>query len=113
MRSCAFCRIARGEESARIAYQDEDVTAFFDRNPQAPTHVLIIPNKHIESVNQVEPADTDLLGRLFVVARRVAEQEDVLSGYRLVVNTGSQAGQSVFHLHMHLLGGRRLSWPPG
>lgn len=113
MRTCAFCRIARGEASARIVYQDEDVTAFHDRNPQAPTHVLIIPNKHIESVNQIEPGDTDLLGKLFVVARRVAEREGISGGYRLVVNTGSQAGQSVFHLHVHLLGGRRLSWPPG
>jgi histidine triad (HIT) family protein len=113
MRTCAFCRIARGEGPARIVYQDEDVTAFHDRSPKAPTHILIIPNQHIESVNQIEPADTDLLGKLFVVARRVAEQEGVTGGYRLVVNTGSQAGQSVFHLHMHLLGGRRLSWPPG
>jgi histidine triad (HIT) family protein len=94
-------------------YQDEEVTAFHDRNPQAPTHVLIIPNEHIESVNQIEPADADLLGKLFLVARRVAEQEGVYSSYRLVVNTGPQAGQSVFHLHVHLLGGRRLGWPPG
>jgi histidine triad (HIT) family protein len=113
MRNCTFCRIANGEESARIIYQDEEVTAFHDRNPQAPTHVLIIPNEHIESVNEVTAGDVDLLGKLFVVARRVAEQEDVTGGYRLVVNTGSRAGQSVFHLHMHLLGGRRLSWPPG
>jgi histidine triad (HIT) family protein len=113
MRTCAFCRIARGEGAARIVYQDEGVTAFHDRNPQAPTHVLIIPNEHIESVNEIDRADTDLLSRLFVVARRVAEQEGITSGYRLVVNTGSQAGQSVFHLHIHLLGGRRLGWPPG
>jgi histidine triad (HIT) family protein len=113
MRDCIFCRIASGEESARIIYQDEDVTAFHDRNPQAPTHVLVIPNEHIESVNQVTAEDADVLGRLFVVARRVAEEEGVTGGYRLVVNTGSRAGQSVFHLHMHLLGGRLLSWPPG
>jgi histidine triad (HIT) family protein len=113
MRTCAFCRIARGEGAARIVYQDEDVTAFHDRKPQAPTHILIIPNEHIESVNQIEPANAGLLGKLFVVARRVAEQEGATSGYRLVVNTGSRAGQSVFHLHMHLLGGRRLTWPPG
>jgi len=113
MRNCAFCRIASGEESARVVYQDEDVTAFHDRNPQAPTHVLIIPNEHIESVNEITSGDVDLLGRLFVVARQVAEEEGVTGGYRLVVNTGPQAGQSVFHLHMHLLGGRPLSWPPG
>jgi len=113
MTDCAFCRIARGEAPARIVYQDGTVTAFHDLNPQAPTHVLIIPNSHIESVNQVESADKDLLGRLFLVARQVAEAEGVAAGYRLVVNTGAQAGQSVFHLHVHLLGGRRLGWPPG
>lgn len=113
MSSCTFCRIARGQESARIVYQDEDVTAFHDQNPQAPIHVLIIPNEHIESTNEVTDEDVDLLGRLFVVARHVAEEEGVTRGYRLVVNTGPQAGQSVFHLHMHLLGGRPLSWPPG
>ncbi len=113
MRNCAFCRIARGEESARVIYQDDDVTAFHDRNPQAPTHVLIIPNEHIENVNHATDEDVDLLGKLFVVARKIAEQESVTEGYRLVVNTGAQAGQSVFHLHVHLLGGRRLSWPPG
>lgn len=113
MTNCAFCRIAAGEESTRLVYQDREVTAFHDRNPQAPTHVLIIPNEHIESVNAVAVEHADLLGKLFVVARQVAEQQGVTEGYRLVVNTGSQAGQSVFHLHVHLLGGRPLSWPPG
>lgn len=113
MRTCVFCRIAAGEESSRIIYQDEDVTAFHDRNPQAPTHVLIIPNEHIESVKEVEPGDAALLGKLFVVARRLADREGLVGGYRLVVNTGSQAGQSVSHLHMHLLGGRPMNWPPG
>ena len=113
MNDCAFCRIARGEASARIIFQDGAVTAFHDWNPQAPTHVLIIPNKHIESVNEVEDADKALLGRLFLVARQVAKDEQVAAGYRLVVNTGAQAGQSVFHLHVHLLGGRRMNWPPG
>lgn len=113
MRACAFCRIAAGEESARIVYQDNDVTAFRDRNPQAPTHVLIIPNEHIESVRDIEDRDVDVLGKLFLVARRIAQEEGLTAGYRLVVNTGSQAGQSVHHLHMHLLGGRPMSWPPG
>ncbi|MBS3783020.1 MAG: histidine triad nucleotide-binding protein [Anaerolineae bacterium] len=113
METCAFCRIAAGEESARIAYQDEDVTAFHDRNPQAPTHVLIIPNEHIESIKDVAAEDARLLGKLFVVARRIAQEEGLTAGYRLVVNTGAQAGQSVHHLHMHLLGGRPMSWPPG
>jgi histidine triad (HIT) family protein len=113
MRTCAFCRIAAGEEQARIVYQDEDVTAFHDRNPQAPTHVLIIPNRHIESVEQVQAEDAGLLGKLFVIARQIAQEQGLAGSYRLVVNTGSKAGQSVYHLHMHLLGGRRMSWPPG
>ena len=113
MRTCPFCRIAAGKESASIVYQDEDVTAFRDRNPQAPTHVLIIPNEHVESVDQVKAGDVDWLGRLIVVARDVAKQEGLTSGYRLVVNTGPEAGQSVHHLHVHLLGGRPMSWPPG
>jgi len=113
MKTCPFCRIAAGEESARIAYQDEDVTAFHDRNPQAPTHVLIIPNEHIESVKKVKAEDANVLGMLIVVARRIAQEEGLTAGYRLVVNTGAQAGQSVHHLHMHLLGGRPMSWPPG
>lgn len=113
MTSCPFCRIAAGEESARIVYQDKAITAFRDQNPQAPTHVLIIPNEHIESVHSIENEDADVLGKLFVVAQRIAREEGLTAGYRLVVNTGSQAGQSVFHLHMHLLGGRPMSWPPG
>lgn len=113
MTTCAFCRIAAGEESARIIFQDEEITAFHDQNPQAPTHVLIIPNDHVESVKQVEAEDAGLLGRLFVVARQIAQEEGLQAGYRLVVNTGRQAGQSVQHLHMHLMGGRPMSWPPG
>jgi len=113
MRTCVFCRIASGEESARVVYQDEGVTAFRDQNPQAPTHILIIPNKHVESVDAIESGDEEWLDRLFFVASQLAEDEGLESGYRLVVNTGPQAGQSVHHLHMHLLGGRRLSWPPG
>jgi len=96
-----------------MVYQDEDVTAFRDRNPQAPTHVLIIPNEHIESVDEVRAQDAGLLGKLFVIARQIAQEEGLTAGYRLVINTGPQAGQSVHHLHMHLLGGRRMSWPPG
>lgn len=113
MRRCAFCQIAAREQPARIVYQDEDVTAFRDRNPQAPTHVLIVPNEHIGSVQDVELANTGVLGKLFVTARRIAEDEGLGAGYRLVVNTGPQAGQTVHHLHMHLLGGRPMSWPPG
>ena len=113
MTTCVFCRIAAGEESARVIYRGERVTAFHDQNPQAPTHILIIPNEHVGSVGEVASEDKAWLGELFLVARRLAEDEGLGSGYRLVVNTGPQAGQSVDHLHMHLLGGRRLSWPPG
>lgn len=113
MSSCVFCRIVEGEAPARTVYQDEDVTAFHDRNPQAPTHILIVPNRHITSLNEIERSDAELLGKLFVIARQVAEEQGLVDGYRLVVNTGRQAGQSVFHLHMHLLGGRSLGWPPG
>jgi histidine triad (HIT) family protein len=110
---CIFCRIVRGKAPARIIYQDEDVTAFHDLNPRAPTHILIVPNRHIAGVDQTEQADAALLGKLFIVARYLAEQESVTDGYRLVINNGPLAGQSVFHLHVHLLGGRSLGWPPG
>jgi histidine triad (HIT) family protein len=113
MSDCIFCRIARGDAPARIVYQDEDVTAFQDLNPCAPVHILIVPNRHIAGVAHVEPEDTTALGKLFAVARQLAEQEGIVNGYRLVANNGPQAGQSVFHLHVHLLGGRSLGWPPG
>jgi histidine triad (HIT) family protein len=112
MSECIFCRIARGEAPARIVYKDEDVTAFHDLNPQTPVHVLIIPNRHIVDVNQAQPEDEPVLGKLFTTARRVAQELGV-TDYRLVINNGPQAGQSVFHLHMHVLGGRRMGWPPG
>ena len=113
MRDCVFCRIVRGDAPAPIIYQDEDVTAFHDLHPRAPVHILIVPNRHIAGVAEVGPEDGTLLGKLFVVARRLAEQEHIVNGYRLVVNNGPGAGQSVFHLHVHLLGGRPLGWPPG
>lgn len=113
MTDCLFCHIVRGDAPARIVHQDEDVTAFHDVNPQAPVHLLIIPNRHIAGVREVVAEDAQVLGRLFVVARRLAEDFDLSDGYRLVVNNGPAAGQSVQHLHVHLLGGRSLSWPPG
>ena len=113
MNRCLFCRIVRGEAPARVVYQDEDITAFHDLHPRAPIHFLLVPNRHIVGVADVEPEDAAVLGKLFVVARRLAEQEGIVNGYRLVVNNGPRAGQSVFHLHVHLLGGRPLGWPPG
>ena len=111
---CIFCRIVRSEAPAEILYQDELVTAFRDIHPQAPTHVQIVPNRHIPAVAVVTPNDAELLGRMITVANHLASQEGIArSGYRLVINNGPQAGQSVGHLHLHLLGGRRMGWPPG
>lgn len=112
--SCLFCRIARGEIPAKMVYEGGDVVAFRDIDPKAPTHILVIPRRHIASVNVLEPGDAELVGRLYLVARELAEAEGVAeSGYRLVMNTGPEAGQSVDHIHLHLLGGRALHWPPG
>ena len=114
MRSdCVFCRIAAEQMLARIVYQDEQIVAFHDLHPVAPTHVLLIPRRHIESLADAQATDASLLGRLMLTAAKIAETEGLGGGFRLVTNSGSQAGQSVFHLHLHLLGGRRMSWPPG
>ena len=103
---CTFCRIVKGQASSEIVYQDEEVTAFRDVHPKAPTHILIVPNKHIRSLAYAEPEDTLLLGRLLQVARDLADQEGIeSSGYRLIMNCGYGAGQVVNHLHLHLLGG--------
>ena len=112
--TCAFCKIVTGEAKANIVYRDDLVTAFRDIRPVGPTHILIVPNRHIESLNQAEAADESLLGHIFLVARKIAEMENIQQGgYRLIVNTGPDAGQTVFHLHMHLIGGRRLKYPIG
>jgi histidine triad (HIT) family protein len=105
--SCPFCRIVAGTAPARIVYRDEQVTAFHDIHPIARIHLLIVPNRHIVSINELEETDKDLLGHMFLVAQRLASQEGVAeSGYRLIVNTGSDAGQSVLHLHLHLIAGK-------
>lgn len=104
-----FTKIIQGQIPSDLVYQDDQVTAFRDINPQAPVHVLIVPNKEIPTVNDVSPEDEQLLGHMFTVAKRIAEQEGVAEGgYRLLVNCNSDAGQEIFHLHMHLFGGRRL-----
>jgi len=111
---CVFCRIANGDSDAAIVYRDEQVIAFRDIRPVAPIHVLIVPIKHIASLNDALPEDETLLTHLLGVARQVAVQEGVAAGgYRLVLNSGKNGGQSVFHLHVHLLGGRSMQWPPG
>ena len=112
--NCIFCRIVAGEIPAGIIYQDERALAFKDINPQAPVHTLIIPREHLESLDEAAQKDEALLGHLLRVAARVANEQGLSeSGYRTVVNTGAGAGQSVFHLHLHILGGRPLTWPPG
>ena len=113
MSACLFCQIATGERPATIVFRDDDVIAIRDINPQAPTHILLIPTKHIVSVAETTVEDEGLIGRLISVAKAIAQQENLSKGYRLVINTGPQAGQSVFHLHVHLLGGRAMHWPPG
>lgn len=107
-----FGKIARGEMDADIVYQDEEAVAFRDINPQAPVHILIIPRKEIAQISDLGEEDESLIGHLFTVARDVAKQEG-LQDYRIVVNNGSGAGQSVYHIHLHLLGGRLFQWPPG
>ena len=112
--NCIFCKIVAGELPAEVVYKDELAVAFRDLNPQAPVHVLVIPREHIESLNDASRSDETPLGHLLRVAARVANEQGVAeSGYRTVVNTGAGAGQSVFHLHLHVLAGRSLSWPPG
>lgn len=114
MSDCLFCRIVEGELSSTIVYEDEQVVAFRDVSPQAPTHVLVVPREHIESLAVAEVEHEALLGHLLRVGAKLAEQEGILAaGFRSVINTNRGAGQSVFHLHLHVLGGRPLSWPPG
>ncbi len=112
MAETIFGKIARGEAQAQLVYQDKRALAFHDINPGAPTHILVIPRKPIARLSQAEDADAELLGHLLGVARKVAAQEG-LEDFRLVVNDGAGAGQTVFHLHLHVVGGRPLSWPPG
>lgn len=107
---CVFCRIVVGEAESDTLYQDEAITAFRDRRPQAPTHILIVPNDHITSVEGLYEASNSLLAKMFSLAHRLAETEEIAErGYRLVINTGPEAGQAIDHLHLHLLGGRPLT----
>ncbi|MBI3242382.1 MAG: histidine triad nucleotide-binding protein [Chloroflexi bacterium] len=114
MPDCVFCKIVSGELPSRIVHQGELVTAFRDLNPQAPVHVLIVPNQHIGGVNDLTAEHTPILAALFAAAKKIASDEGLAqNGYRLVLNQGSHGGQTVVHLHLHLLGGRRMIWPPG
>lgn len=111
---CIFCKIVAREMNSSFVYQDDEVTAFKDINPQAPSHILIVPNKHIGSVGDASGKDQAVLGKLLLAAAQIAQEKGVANnGYRLVINTGADGGQSVSHLHVHLLAGRQMSWPPG
>ena len=113
MRDCLFCRIIRGEIPARRVYEDELTLAFEDINPQAPTHVLVVSKKHIAGLKEAKPEDAELIGRLHLIAAQIGRQRGIEDGYRTVLNVGPRSGQSVFHVHVHLIGGRDLKWPPG
>jgi histidine triad (HIT) family protein len=114
MSECLFCRIATGAIPADLIYESPSVVAFRDINPQAPTHVLIVPREHVSTVNELEAQHENLVGQLFSAARTIASDQGLAEpGYRLVMNCNEGAGQSVFHIHLHLLGGRQFGWPPG
>jgi histidine triad (HIT) family protein len=111
---CLFCKIIDQELPAKIIYEDEKVVAFNDINPQAPVHILIIPRKHIATTNDLQNSDWELIGHMYMVAQKLASQLNIAeSGYRIVTNCNADGGQAVYHLHLHLLGGRSLEWPPG
>jgi histidine triad (HIT) family protein len=114
MKECIFCKIVAGESPSQKVYSDDLVTAFRDLHPVAPTHILIIPNKHIPSMNDVTPEDIPLLGHMLALAPQIASGEGIReSGYRLIINTGPHGGQVVYHLHLHLIGGQRMRYPMG
>jgi histidine triad (HIT) family protein len=114
MSDCLFCKFVSGEIKPDTVYEDEEVLAFRDISPQAPVHILIIPKRHIATLNDLEPEDEALIGKLFLTAEKVAKAEGIdEKGYRTVINCNKDAGQSVFHIHMHLMGGRYMDWPPG
>ena len=111
---CLFCKIASGDIKADIVFESDDVVAFRDINPQAPTHVLVIPKRHISTINDLAETDMVTVGQLYIVARNIARQDGIdRTGYRAVMNCNAAAGQTVFHIHLHVLGGRNFSWPPG
>ena len=113
MSDCIFCKIVDGSIPAKIVAQDDRAVAFRDLNPQAPTHVLVIPKKHIASLDVLDDADAAVVGHLHVMAKQIAKAEGLTDGWRTVFNVGKHAGQTVFHIHLHVIGGRQLGWPPG
>ncbi|MEJ2060096.1 MAG: histidine triad nucleotide-binding protein [Gammaproteobacteria bacterium] len=114
MSDCIFCKIANGEIPAKIAYENDDLLAFHDLNPQAPLHVLVIPRRHIATINDLTPDDAEMVGKLYLAAKEIAAEAGFGErGYRTVMNCNAEAGQSVYHLHLHVLAGRPMHWPPG
>ncbi len=114
MDNCLFCKMASGEIKPDVIYEDDQVLAFRDINPQAPTHALVIPRRHISTLNDLQADDAALMGKLFLVAKNIAQQEGIAeTGYRTLVNCNADGGQEVFHIHLHVMGGRRMTWPPG
>ena len=113
MSDCLFCKIAGGEIPSDTVYEDDDLFAFRDISPQAPVHILVVPKKHIASLDEAEEGDAELMGRILMLIQRLAGEQGVAGGYRVVNNCGASAGQSVFHVQFHLLGGRAMGWPPG
>ena len=111
---CLFCKIVRQEIPATVLYQDETIVAFRDIRPQAPSHLLVIPRKHIATINDTDETDAPLLGHMILTAKQLAKKEGLAdNGYRLVFNVNSGGGQEVYHIHLHILGGRQMTWPPG
>lgn len=114
MSDCLFCKMVAGEIKPDTVYEDADVLAFRDANPQAPTHVLVIPKTHISTLNDLQPDHAPLIGKMYLAAQKVAQADGIAErGYRTVINCNREAGQSVFHVHLHVLGGRGMHWPPG
>lgn len=114
MEDCIFCKIVKKEIPTRIIYEDKNIIAFNDINPQAPIHILLIPKEHFASLNEIPDEKKDILTLLLLTARQIAREKDIAEkGYRIVLNTAKDSGQEVFHIHFHLLGGRRMQWPPG
>ena len=114
MDDCLFCKMVSGEIQPDVVYEDDDVLAFRDINPQAPVHVVLIPKRHISTLNDLTPGDAELVGKLFLAAKTVAASEGIAeAGYRTLFNCNKEGGQVVFHIHLHLMGGRRMGWPPG
>ena len=114
MNGCLFCKMISGEIPCDIVYENKSVLAFRDIDPKAPTHILVIPKKHIQSINALKASEKNLAGELLLTAQKIAQIEDIaVSGFRTIFNTNTHGGQTVFHIHMHIMGGRQMKWPPG